>query len=138
MEINIYDFVDADEIAGIIKWEIQEYVQKNAPSLVSSAAKTVVEEHLNRLLEADGEMRDQMNDAIGNAISGMGFFGLFNNYRGEKSLAYELLEQAVAAQQSNIEHKVRDVVNEIGFSSVEDLVVQAVSNMFWDNRPKDE
>lgn len=138
MEINIYDFVDTGEIAGIIRQEIQEYVQKNAHSLVSSAAKTVVEEHLNRLLEADGELRDHMNDAIGNAISDMSFFGLFNNYRGEKTLAYELLEKAVAAQQNNIEHRVRDVVNEIGFSSVEDLVVQAVSNMFWENKPKDE
>lgn len=138
MEINIYEFVDTEEIAGVIRQEIQGYVQKNAPSLVSRAAKTVVEEHLNRLLEADGELRDHMNDAVGSAISGMGFYGLFNNYQGEKSLAYELLEKAVRDQEHLIGSKVYNTVNDLDFRNVEDLVVQAVSNMFYENRPKEE
>lgn len=138
MEINIHEYLDHAEIEADVRYAVQQQLEKRVTTYIKSAVDKAVADHLNRLLEADGELRDHMNDAIGNAISDMGFFGLFNNYRGEKTLAYELLEKAVAAQQNNIEHRVRDVVNEIGYSSVEDLVVQAVSNMFWENKPKDE
>lgn len=138
MEINIHEYLDHAEIEADVRYAVQQQLEKHVTTYIKSAVDKAVADNLNRLLEADGELRDHMNDAIGNAINEMSFFGLFSNYRGEKSLAYELLEQAVAAQQNNIEHKVRDVVNEIGFSSVEDLVVQAVSNMFWENRPKEE
>lgn len=138
MEINIMEYLDHDEIKDAVQYQVQKQLEKYLTDYIRRAVDKAVAEHLNRMVDENGDLKDLMYEAAVKATEEMGFFGLFNNYRGEKSLAYELLEQAVAAQQNNIEHRVRDVVNEIGFSSVEDLVVQAVSNMFWDNRPKDE
>lgn len=138
MEINIHEYLDHDEIKADVRYAVQQQMEKHVATYIRGAVDKAVSKHLNVLLENSDSLRQGMNEAVSKAIDDMGFFGLFNNYRGEKSLAYELLEQAVATQQNNIEHKVRDVVNEIGFSSVEDLVVQAVSNMFWENRPKED
>lgn len=138
MEINIHEYLDHDEIKSDVRYAVQQQVEKHVATYIRGAVDKAVAKHLNILLENSDSLRQEMNNAVSKAIDDMGFFGLFSNYRGEKSLAYELLEKAVRDQEHLIGSKVYNIVNDLCFSNVEDLVVQAVGNMFWENRPEEE